>query len=57
MVMSIKLSDIVILNIKGSDYCCIISLISKYETINLIQNADLTEKRETLQNINIYSYI
>ena len=57
MVMSIKLSDIVILNIKDSDYCCIISLISKYETINLIQNADLTEKRETLQNIKIYSHI
>ena len=57
MVMSIKLSDIVILNIKGSDYCCISSLISKYETINLIQNADLTEKKETLQNIKIYSHI
>ena len=57
MVMSIKLSDIVILNIKGSDYCCNSSLISKYETIHLIQNADLTEKRETLQNIKIYSHI
>ena len=27
--MSINLSDIAILNIKGSDYCCIIGLISK----------------------------
>ena len=27
-------SDIAILNIKGSDYCCIISLISKNEAIN-----------------------
>ena len=39
-----KLSDIAILNIKGSDYCCIISLISKTEAINLMQNADLIEK-------------
>ena len=41
--MSINLSDIAILNIKGSDYCCIISLISKNETINLMENADLTK--------------
>ena len=31
LMMSISLSDIAILNIKGSDYCCIISLISKNE--------------------------
>ena len=37
-----------ILNFKGSDYGCIISLITKNEVINLMQNADLTEKRETL---------
>ena len=41
--MSINLSDIAILNIKGTGYCCIISLISKNPAINL-QNADLTEK-------------
>ena len=46
--MSINLSDIVLLNIKGSDYHCIISLISKNEAINLIRNADLTEKIGTL---------
>ena len=34
--MSINLSDIAILNIKGSDYCCIISLISTNEAIKLI---------------------
>ena len=44
--MSINLSDIAISNIKGSDYCCIISLISKNEAINLMQNADLIEKVE-----------
>ena len=41
-------SDIATLNIKGSDYGCIISLISKNETINLLQNADLIEKCGTL---------
>ena len=44
LMMSVNLSDIAILNIKGSDYCCIISLISKSGTINLMQNANLTEK-------------
>ena len=32
-----NLSDIAISNIKGSDYCCIISGISKTEAINLMQ--------------------
>ena len=40
----INLSDIATLNIKGSDYDCIISLISKNRTIKLLQNADLAEK-------------
>ena len=42
--MSVNLSDIAIVNIKGSDYLCIISLISKNEAINLMQNSDLTKK-------------
>ena len=46
--MSINLSDIAILNIKGSDCRCIISGISKSEAINLMQNTDLTEKSGTL---------
>ena len=44
LMMSMNLRDIAILNIKNSDYCCIISLISKSVTINLMQNVDLTEK-------------
>ena len=36
LMMSMNLSDIAILIIKGSDYCCIISLIRKNETINLM---------------------
>ena len=41
-----NLSDIAILNIKGSDYHCIISRISKSQAIKLLQNIDLTEKKE-----------
>ena len=36
LMMSMNLSDIAILNIKGSDCCCIISLISTNEAINLL---------------------
>ena len=46
--MSMNLSDIAILNIKGSDYHCIISLIRKNEAISSMQNVDLTEKSRTL---------
>ena len=46
--MSVNLNDIAILNINGSDYCCIICLISKSEAINLFKNADLTETSGTL---------
>ena len=55
--MSINLSDIAILNNKDADYCCIISTISKSETINLMQNTDMTEKIGTLQNMKIYYHI
>ena len=48
LIMSVNLSDIAILNIKGSDYRSVISLISKSEAINLMQNADLTAKKGTL---------
>ena len=44
-VMSVNLSDIAILNIKDSYYYCIISLFSTNEVIDLLQNAELTEKR------------
>ena len=48
LMMSVNLSDIVMLNIKGSGYCCIISLNSKNEAINVMQNADLTEKSRAI---------
>ena len=43
---AINLSGIATLNVKGSDYHCIISLVSKTEAINLYQNADLAKKSE-----------
>ena len=53
--MSVSLSDIAILNIEGSDYRCIISLISKNEAINLLESADLTEKKGVFKILkNIY---
>ena len=58
LMMSVNLSDIAILNIKkGSDYRCIISLISKNEAINLMQNADLTEKSGTYKTWKVYYHI
>ena len=44
--ISMTLSDMAILNHKGSEYCCIINGISKNEARNLQQNANLTEKVE-----------
>ena len=46
--MCVNRSDIAILNIKGFDYHCIISVISKNGVINLMQNADMAEKNGTL---------
>ena len=46
--MSLNHNNIAILNIKGSDCPCIISLMSKSEAIDLLQNANLTEKKENI---------
>ena len=43
LMMSINLSDVAILNIKDSDYRCVIILINKNEAIKLMQNVDWTE--------------
>ena len=48
VILSMNLSGVAILNIKGSDYRCIISGISKNEAINLMQKVDLTKKSRTL---------
>ena len=47
LMMPVNLTDIAILSIKGSNYCCIISLTTKNEAINFLQNRDLTEKSGT----------
>ena len=48
LIMSMKLSNITLLEIKNADYCCIFSSISKSEAINLMQNINLTENSWTL---------
>ena len=53
--LSMNLSTIAILNIKGSDYCCFISLTSKNEAINLMHNADLTKKQNIIKHKKLLS--
>ena len=48
LMMSMNLSDIAILNIKGSNYDCVFSLSSKNKAINLLKNIYLTEKSQTM---------
>ena len=48
LMMPANLSDIAILKIKGPNYHCINSLITKKEAINLLQNAGLTGKSVAL---------
>ena len=60
LMISVNLTDIAILNIKGSDYRCIIGLISKNEAIALLQNADLSEENKHYKNgqinFNVWQY-
>ena len=46
--MSVNLNDTAALNLKGSNYRIIISLIIKNEAIDLLKNTHLTEKSGTL---------
>ena len=48
LMMFMNLTDIAILNIKGSNYCCITSGIRKNEATNLMQKVLLIEKIGTL---------
>ena len=52
LMLSMKHSDIAILKIKNAHYCCIVSIISKSEAINLMQNFDLTEKKQNIKKAN-----
>ena len=45
-----RVNDIAILNvILGVDFRCITNGISQSETVNLLQNANLTQRKEVLQ--------
>ena len=46
--MFLNVSDTDILKIKNTDSCWIITGIGKTEAIKLLQNIDLTEKRENI---------
>ena len=48
LMMTMSLNDIAISNIKSCDYRCIISGVNKNQTINLMQNVDLTKKNRIL---------
>ena len=48
LMISMNFSNIAILNIKGFEYCCIISRICKNKAINIMQNKKLNEKSGTL---------
>ena len=52
-----NLSDIAILNAKGSNYCCIITGTSKSEAIKLLQNIYSDEENDKLKKINIFESI
>ena len=49
-----ELSYIAILNIKGSDYCCIIGGFHKNDAMIVLENIDLTEESGRLENIKLY---
>ena len=56
--ISMKLSNIAVLSIKGADYCCIITGISKSEAINLMQNIFLSKKKwDIIKYKNLFSDI
>ena len=55
--MSMNLSNIAILNIKGADYCCIISGISKSKAINIMYIIDLTKKWNIIKDKNLLSHL
>ena len=56
--VSMKLSNIAVLSIKGADYCCIITGISKSEAINLMQNIFLSKKKwDIIKYKNLFSDI
>ena len=54
LMMSLKQSNLAILNINGVDYRCIVNGTSKSESVNLLWKVDLNGKNGTLQNIKTF---
>ena len=53
LMMSVNLDNVAILNMNGVNYRCILSGIRKSEAVNLLQNANLSEKKINLnKNVN-----
>ena len=42
--LSVNISDIVIITVKNVDYCCIIHNISNHEAINLLESSALEDR-------------
>ena len=42
--LCVNISNIAVIDVKRSDYCCIIHDISKYEAINLLENSMLDDR-------------
>ena len=56
--MSINFSDIAILNIRGSDYHCIINLISENEATNLMKKGWFDWKKDNIiKHKNFFLYL
>ena len=51
LMIAINLDNITTVNIYSVDYCFAIVRITKSEAINSLRNADLSEKRGSLQNM------
>ena len=55
--MPMNLNDDAISGIKGAEYCGIISGICKNETINVMQNVFLVERKENIiKHFHIFKY-
>ena len=53
LMMSVNPDNVAILNMNGVNYRCILSGIRKSEAVNLLQNANLSEKKINLnKNVN-----
>ena len=57
LIMSTNLNNIVILSIRGADYCCIITGISKNKAADLLHHAGSSEKKWGIVNYEVFNCI